>query len=101
MARHERAHAVLERLLGAAGDEQHAQAGDRLLAQQLGERDERGDAGEVVVGAGHGRAAPHVRDERSSERAERKARERRSPAAAERRRSRAERPRQAEPPLRR
>ena len=42
---------ALEHLLGAARDEQHAQPLQRLLAQPLGQRDQHGDRGQVVVRA--------------------------------------------------
>ena len=52
--------AALQRLLGAAGDEQDPDAGDGLLAQRGGDADQPGDGAEVVVGAGHDPAAREV-----------------------------------------
>ncbi len=98
---HERANAVLEGLLGAAGDEQHPQPRDRLGREQLGERDLRGDAGEVVVGARDRRAAPHVGQQRRADRADRETRARGGAAAADRAGERRQRPGETEPPLRR
>jgi hypothetical protein len=71
MTRGEAVDAALEDLFGAAGDEQHSQAWDRFLAQRRGERDERGDGAQVVVGAGHDRTAGDVDRERAREQRQR------------------------------
>jgi hypothetical protein len=63
VAVHERTDPVLERLLGAAANEQDSEAGDGADLEHLGERDEAGDPGQVVVGSGNGRAAPDVGQE--------------------------------------
>ena len=99
VAGEERAYAVLERLLGAAGDQQHAQARQRPLAQLLGQREQRGGAGEVVVGAGNGAAAPHVGHDRGAEGADHHAGARRPAPPKRRPCDRAQRSGQADPPL--
>ena len=101
VARHERANPVLQRLLGAAGDQQQAHAGDGTIVQQLGQGDEHGHAGEVVVGSRHGRVAPNVGHQRRAERAHDQARPRRATSLACCGGSRGQRPGQPDPPLRR
>ena len=56
----ERPHAFHERLLGAGREKHHAQARRRLLAQRVRQRQQDGDAGQVVIGPRHGVAKPDI-----------------------------------------
>ena len=101
MARDEGAHAVLQRLLGAARDEQHAQLRERLRAQHLREGHERGHAREVVVCARDRRAAPYVCSRRGAKGPDQHARAREPAPARRGRRERQQRRAETYPPLRR
>ena len=100
MAVHEAADAVLKRLLGAGRDEPDADLA-RALAEHLGERDQDGAGGEVVVGAGDGLRAPHVADRRDRSQIQDERRLREAAASRQRAEQAQDRPGEGAPPLRR